>query len=130
MLEGKGAVAVKEKDLYTWKLSFGTLFIPGSHLSDQPLLSSLIVSEEELLTAGPPQAFMFSTPFERQKAPPTAEGGRAARLADCVGAQTDVLAETTEVLILLLVRALNVALGGDDAVIETELLPVLIVGSA
>lgn len=46
-------------------------------------------------------------------------GGQAARLAGLHGTQTDILAYTANVLVLRLVGALVVALGGYDAVIST-----------
>lgn len=130
MLEGKGAVAVKESDLYTWQLSFSTLFIACFHPFDQHILSSLIVSEKSILQRDLHKHACSALHSSGRKLLRTAEGGRAASLANCVGAQTDILAETTEVLILWHVRALVVALGGDDAVIKSELLLVLIVGGA
>ncbi len=52
--------------------------------------------------------------------------GQAARLANLHGTQTDILADTAHVLVLRLVGALVVALDGQAAVINTELLLIVV----
>lgn len=131
MLEGKGAVAVKKWALYTWKLSFGTLFMPCSHLSDQPRLSSLVVGQKSISQRDLHRHSCLALPLSGRRLLRTAEG-RPRGKTRTFRRRTDRHPgrDNLEVLILRLVRALVVALGGDDAVIETELLLVLIVGSA